>query len=158
MAKIHDRRMAAEIEGDFVVFLIGMRINRLWKVHKWFPVARAMRRMLKELDDNPELGCLGYTELGLANVQYWRSFDALEQYAQSKDHAHLPAWADFNRRIGKSRGDCGIWHETYRVRNGEYEAVYSGMPEFGLGGAGNLVPAVGRRETARGRLGKEPSA
>ena len=25
-------QMAARIEGDFVVFLIGMRVNRPWKV------------------------------------------------------------------------------------------------------------------------------
>ena len=33
--------MAAEIEGDFVVFPIGMRINRWWKFHKWLLVAKA---------------------------------------------------------------------------------------------------------------------
>ena len=41
--------MAAEIEGDFVVFIIGMRVNRPWKLHKWVPVFLAMPRMLKEL-------------------------------------------------------------------------------------------------------------
>jgi hypothetical protein len=30
--------MAAQIEGDFVVFLIGMRIDKPWKLHKWLPV------------------------------------------------------------------------------------------------------------------------
>jgi hypothetical protein len=28
MASIIDRRVTAQIEGDFVVFLIGMRINK----------------------------------------------------------------------------------------------------------------------------------
>jgi hypothetical protein len=37
------------LEGDFVVFLIGMRISRFWKFHKWIPVARAMPKMLVEL-------------------------------------------------------------------------------------------------------------
>lgn len=31
---INKQRLTAEIDGDFVVFLIGMRVNRLWKVHK----------------------------------------------------------------------------------------------------------------------------
>ena len=32
-------RVAAGIEGHFVVFLTGMRINKPWKVHKWLPAA-----------------------------------------------------------------------------------------------------------------------
>ena len=49
MGQIIAERMAAEIEGDFVVFIIGMRVNRAWKLHKWVPVFLAMPRMLKEL-------------------------------------------------------------------------------------------------------------
>jgi hypothetical protein len=58
----------------------------------------------------------------------------------------------FNRRVGASRGDVGIWHETYRILPGQYETVYSGMPPFGLGTAGRLVPATGKREEARSRM------
>ncbi len=60
----------------------------------------------------------------------------------------------FNKRIKKSRGDVGIWHETYLVRAGNYEAIYSGMPPIGLGKAGSLVDAVNARESARQRLRK----
>jgi Monooxygenase af470-like len=35
-------RFTARVDGEFVVFLIGMRINRPWKVRQWLPVARAM--------------------------------------------------------------------------------------------------------------------
>ena len=84
-----------------------------------------------------------------------RSFEHLERYARSHDHLHWPAWVAFNKRSGNSRGDVGIWHETYMVRSGAYEAVYSGMPPYGLGKAGRLVPASGRKETARGRAGKD---
>lgn len=129
-----------------------MRINKPWKVHKWLPVVRAMRRMLKELYAHPECGFLGHTQFGLAFAQYWRSFDPLEAYTRSQDHEHWPAWVEFNRRCGRSRGDVGTWHEFYRVRAGEYEAIYSGMPAFGLGKIGQPVPATGRRESARGRL------
>jgi len=31
-------RMTADLDGEFVVLLIGMRINKPWKVHKWWPV------------------------------------------------------------------------------------------------------------------------
>lgn len=37
-------RLTANFEDGFVLFLIGMRINRPWKIHKWLPVAMAMPR------------------------------------------------------------------------------------------------------------------
>jgi hypothetical protein len=58
----------------------------------------------------------------------------------------------FNKSVG-SNGDVGIWHETYLVKAGQYEAVYNNMPALGLGKASKLVPASGRRESAPGRLG-----
>ena len=76
----------------------------------------------------------------------------MESYARSRDSVHLPAWKAFNASVGKSRGDVGIWHETYQVRAGEYEGIYSGMPPFGLGLAGELSPASERTAAARDRL------
>ena len=58
-------------------------------------------------------------------MQYWRSFDHLERFARDRDALHWPAWVEFNRRMKDARGDVGIWHETYKVRAGEYESVYS---------------------------------
>ena len=46
---IFPQRMKADMPGDFVLFLIGMRINKPLHVHRWLPVARAMPRMLTEL-------------------------------------------------------------------------------------------------------------
>ena len=85
-------------------------------------------------------------------MQYWRSFDHLEAWARSPDQSHFPAWTAFNRRVKGARGDVGIWHETFLVKAGQYEAVYSGMPAYGLGRVGELVPATGNREAARQRL------
>jgi Monooxygenase af470-like len=154
MAAVVRERVTAGIEGEFCVFLIGMRVNKLWKLHRWLPVARAMRAMLAELERLPDAGLLG-VETWSGNpsvmVQYWRSFDHLEAYATARDRAHLPAWAEFNRRVG-SNGDVGIWHETYRVRPGDFECVYNNMPPFGLANASKLVPATGRRESAPGRM------
>jgi len=95
---------------------------------------------------------LAHSGLGSTIVQYWRSFAHLEAYARAKDKQHWPAWVEFNRSVGTNRGDVGIWHETYVVEPGHYEAVYSGMPAFGLGKAGRLVDATGKREAARSRL------
>jgi len=153
MSKIYPNKMSVVMQGEFVVFLIGMRINKLWKVNKWWPVFRAMPRMLKELYTQPELGFLGHHFLGpITLVQYWRSFEHLEAYARSKDYEHLPAWVNFVEKVRHGTGDVGIWHETYRIAPGEYEAVYSGMPAFGLGKVGKLVAASGHRESARGRM------
>ena len=59
MAQVIPSRMTAEIEGDFVVFLIGMRINKPWMIHKWLPVFLAMPRMLKELEATPRAASWG---------------------------------------------------------------------------------------------------
>lgn len=106
------------MEGDVVVFLIGMRINAIWKVHKWIPPFLAMPRMLSELRKHPDKGLLGARmSMGgrtVTVVQYWRSFDLLEAFAKNPNDPHLPAWRAFNRNVGDS-GDVGIYHETYRV-------------------------------------------
>jgi hypothetical protein len=157
MPTVIPERVAASIDGDFVVFRIGIRINAFWKLHKWVPVFLAMPRMLRELDADPDSGLLGYeTNVGLRNhslVQYWRSFEQLRTYARDPEAEHLPAWKRFNRAVG-SDGDVGIWHETFLVRDGEYETVYNNMPPFGLGAASDIVPASGSHETAAGRLGR----
>jgi hypothetical protein len=147
-------RVAGRMEGEFVVFLIGMRINRWWKPWRWLRVALAMPRMLRELGQHPELGYLGGAQWGgrtTVLVSYWRSMEQLMAYARSRTAAHLPAWKLFNTLVG-TNGDVGIWHETYRVRPGDYESIYVNMPPFGLGGAGERVSASGKREHAAGRL------
>jgi hypothetical protein len=159
MAQIVPARVTAKMEGDFVVFLIGFRVNKPWKIHKWLPVFLAMPAMLRELERRPESGFLGHIfSLGVI-VQYWRSAEQLEAYARDHSQSHWPAWVAFNKRVGKSRGDVGIWHETYCVRAGEYECVYSGMPPYGLAKASATVAAEGQLESMRGRLGNtDPAA
>jgi hypothetical protein len=151
-------RYTAHIEGPFVVFLIGMRVNRFWAFKKWLPTAQAMPRMLRTLFEHPEKGFLGgelffrFGPLTTLLVSYWRSFEALERFARDPDDPHLPAWRVFNQAIGAD-GSVGIWHETYLVADGQFECLYGNMPVFGLAAASEHVPAVGRRETARRRLG-----
>jgi hypothetical protein len=152
--KVVNDRMCAQVDGEAVVFLIGMRFNKLWKLHKWLPVIMAMPRMLRELEQNPDLGLLGYHQWfgrTVVVLQYWRSVEQLNAYAKSRNNAHLPAWTVFNRAIGKS-GDVGVWHETYRIKEGNYETVYVNMPPFGLGKATKSVPASSKRESAAGRM------
>ena len=151
-------RYTARAEGPFVVFVIGMRVNRLRAVGKWWPVAQAMPPMLASLREHPEHGFLGGETFvfwrGTALVQYWRSFEDLDRFARSPSEPHLAAWRQFNRAVGAD-GSVGIFHETYLVADGQYECVYGNMPRFGLAKAFEHVPAVGNRETARLRLARE---
>ena len=143
MARIEAGRYTARIEDEFVLFLIGMRINRLWRPRQWWPVFVAMPPMIRELEAHPEKGMIHsrFALMGssLAYVQYWRSFEHLADFARNPDDPHLPAWKEFNRRVRDS-GDVGIWHETYRVGPGQFEAIYGNMPRWGLGRAFEHVP------------------
>jgi hypothetical protein len=154
MAQIAGRRMRAEIGGDFVVFLIGPRFGSKLHLYRSFldlGGRRGMQHMLDYLVSHPEKGLLGYQQLGLVTmVQYWRSFEHLEAFARDEDDPHLAIWRRYWKRVGTS-DRSGIWHETYLVRAGEYEAIYGNMPPFGLGKAGSLVPAS-ESSSARSRL------
>jgi hypothetical protein len=155
MVQVVQGRFTAKMDEPFVVFVIGMRINNLLAVRKWLPAMRAMPPMLKELYQHPEKGFLGAEYFlywrGPAIVQYWRSFEELERFARNPDDPHLPAWQRFNRSVGKD-GSVGIFHETFIVERGNFEAIYSNMPVFGLAKATEHVRAIGARETARRRL------
>lgn len=152
-------RHSASIEGDFVVFLIGMRINKPWKLHRWLPVFRAMPNMIRELEQVPDSGFLGATQgfltTGPSLIQYWRSFEHLERYARNPEARHLPAWRAFNTRV-RASGDVGVWHETYRVPAGGYEAIYANMPRVGLAKVAEHIP-LGSTTSAARRLGERPA-
>jgi hypothetical protein len=143
MSKIINARMVARMDKPFVVFMIGMRVNNFWKVHKWLPVAMAMPRMIKELMARPGSGFMGAESwFGRTTimVQYWESVEKLTSYARDPSKDHYPAWIEFNKNIA-SNGDVGIWHETYVVQPDQYKTVYNNMPHFGLGKIGDLVSA-----------------
>lgn len=156
-------RYTAELEGDFVVFLIGarFRLRDLLRV-KW--IGDAMNEMQAELAAQPELGFLGgenfyrFFPIETLLVSYWRSFDDLERFSRAKDHAHMPAWVRFYKEIGFS-SNIGIWHETYMVRSGEYESIYGNMPKFGLANAREVKHVnVRDRVHARERSGRTDEA
>lgn len=154
---IRRERVTARLDGEFVVFMIGARVNNPLAVSKWWQVMTAMPRMLTELYQQPELGLLSH-EMWFSRtiilVQYWRSLDALLSYAKARDAQHLPAWSAFNKAIGTD-GSVGIWHETYLAGPGTHENVYVNMPPFGLGKAGELVEARSGLQSATGRLGRK---
>lgn len=159
MAQIHAGRFAGYTDESFVVFLIGMRINKPLAVRTWLPVFNAMGPMLETLYKHPEKGFLG-GELflywpGVMLVQYWRSVEDLSQFARSPSEPHLPAWKRFNKVVGGD-GTVGIFHETYVVPAGSYETIYGNMPRFGLAKAFEHVPGNDERARAQKRkLGEQ---
>ena len=156
MAKLNKNRITATSDKDFVVFLIGMRINNWFAIHRWLPVFLAMGKMLPELYKNPELGFKSY-EMGFGRtiilIQYWESTEKLIDYAKAKDSEHLPAWKACNKMAMKSSA-VGIWHETYVIDKSKTENIYVNMPPFGFGKVGSIQQAQGNRNSAAQRLGK----
>ena len=152
-------RVAPKKDGDVLVFMVGMRINKFWAIHKWLPVAIAMPRMLIELMKNRELGMIGtprtFVSGRLIQVQqYWSSYDALESYASSQSSSHLSAWKKFNQA---SRGNnaVGIYHETYVVPEDSFEAIYVNVKKPLLLGSAVGVEEISKTtNTSRQRLGK----
>jgi hypothetical protein len=156
MAEIRRGRYTAEIEGDFVVLLIAPRLNKPWlalrSLRDLGEPRRGMRAMLDDLLAQPDTGLLGYRMGRPVIVQYWRSVEHLEAWARDPGQKHRPSWLDFYRR--DTRGRTGIWHETFLVRAGEYEAVYNDVPVSGLAAAGRPAPLdTGSRAGLRLRRG-----
>jgi hypothetical protein len=148
-------RQTAALDDEVVVFILGMRINRLRSPGGWLPAFRAMPRMLAELSRDPSLGLLGVQSFWsgrvIGSIQYWRSFEHLTAYARAQDHEHLPAWREFNRLVRDS-GAVGVFHETYVVGPGRSETIYANMAPFGLGAAIGVEPTAGRGHSAGHRL------
>lgn len=151
---IFEGRYTTENNRDVVVFLIGMRINKRLAIRKWLPVFTAMPGMIRELYENQE--ALGFLSMenyfGLRTtvmITYWRSKEDLLAY--SRGQRHLTAWKNFNRKIGDT-DTVGIYHETYVVPQGHYEAIYGNMPVYGLAKASGHMPVTAEVRTAEKRL------
>ena len=154
MAKVFEGKFTTRNDEEVVVFIIGMRINKRWKIRKWGQVFLAKPPMIRELHENKEeLGFLSMESyFGLRTaliIQYWKSVDHLQAYA--KAGKHLAAWQDFNRKIGNNDA-VGIFHETYRIAPGDYESVYRNMPKFGLGKALEHIPVDKHLNSAEKRF------
>jgi len=140
---------------ELVVFLIGMRVNKPWKLSAWWPVFTAMPKMLRYLEKHPEKGLLGYRQAFFPApilVQYWWSFADLERFARDRDVTHLEPWRQFNRKVGSS-GNVGIWHETNWVKPSDIETIYGSTPTAGLAAAVGLTPVRRGKDSAAARIG-----
>lgn len=151
------------------VFLIGMTINKPWRVHRWLPLFLAMPAMLSELlgnkaavdrgDNVDDLGLLAaYTTIstkGPVTVQYWRSPEHLYRYANGKTHQHLPRQQAYFKRAGHLDDSVGIWHETFVVEPDAMESLYHQSPLMGLAKATTSIPATGQHRRHARRVRSE---
>ncbi|EZH66141.1 hypothetical protein DH09_09375 [Bacillaceae bacterium JMAK1] len=147
------KRISTKNDQDLVVFIIGMRINKWWNIKNWWPVFMAMRPMLQELYADKSTGFLSQdTTLGgrtIVLTQYWESVDQLLDYAHGKTHKE--AWIDFYNKSAKSEA-VGIFHETYEVKAGAYESVYSRMSKPRGILKAREMQTLTEESTAKGRL------
>ncbi|KAK9817187.1 hypothetical protein WJX72_010803 [[Myrmecia] bisecta] len=147
-------RREAHIEGDFIVFVIGVQVNNWLAVSQYLPVFKAFPQMVAELVADPDSGLLcheGYLGNPTTSIQYWRSFEHLERYARDPKRKHQPAWGAYNRALRKAvdKRAMAIFHETYQVKAGCYETMYQGdMEPFGLGAASELREVTAHRSRA----------
>lgn len=149
------KRRETHVPTDsLVLFQIGMRINKPWRIDAWLPTFFAMPPMLRELSRDAEHGILGYRLLfgegGATVVAWFRTVEDAYRYANADHQQHRPAWLDFLRRSRKSPGAVGIWHETYEVARAE--TFYGDMPPSGLGKAVGTQPITRGSESARDRM------
>lgn len=141
---------------DLVLFQIGMRINKPWRIDAWLPTFLAMPAMLTELSRDREHGILGHRllrgERGVTVVAWFRTVEDVYRYAGAEDRSHRPAWLEFLRRARKAPGAVGIWHETYEVSR--VESMYGDMPPTGLGKAVGTTPISSATNAARERIAR----
>jgi fumigallin biosynthesis monooxygenase-like protein len=131
---------------DLVVIVLGMRVNTLTG---WKSLLGYGSKISAAVEAKPD-GLLLHENLLFAlrhfgMRQYWRDFDALENWARSETHRQW--W----QRFLKDSGGTGFWHETY-FRRGGIEAVYVDMESpIGMMGFAPLLPAKGAMFSARKR-------
>ncbi len=145
-------RYTAPDNAEFVLFRIGMRFNGWRGAMSALRVFVSMPAMLAEQQSEPAIGML-WTSTALAwpviqMTQFWRSYEDLERYATAADGKHTRIWRWFNT-LGRRGVGTGIWHETYRIAPGSYEATYVNMPRYGLAAATSHQPMVPARPRER---------
>ena len=86
-------------------------------------------------------------------LQYWRSFDELEAWSRRPPHSEW--WRGAVERM-RTKGDFGIYHETFLVPRDRIEAIALDCAPAGLATFGTIGAPVGPQTTSRGRLASGP--
>lgn len=87
--------------------------------------------------------------------QYWQGFEAMETWTRKPPHSEW--WRDAVERM-RTRGDLGVYHETYLVPRDRVEAIALNCRPAGLAAFGTAGEPVGADTNGRGRLQLGPRA
>jgi hypothetical protein len=164
MAQLFTERMAAEMDDGFVIYINGMRLNKLRALPHWLVANWTVAKMFRQLEADPDSGFLGYTPIFLgfrkgAAMQYWRSLDDLQRFATDPDGPHVPAWTWYNEEADPD-GGLGFWAELYVVDGDSFETFFRNVPPIGIGKFAKMVPMAEHDRrlglSADGRPGRAP--
>lgn len=154
--QIYNGKYTSKPEEPFVVFIFGMRINNILLFWLWIPFLIRLIGMVSRLRKFRKSGMMNanlfFSGMGLGVMQYWESFDKLEDFAKDNNDIHMANHRKYKKSVGKA-GLVGIWHETYLVEHDKFETMYFNIPKWGLAKATNHhieIPIV--QEEARQRL------
>lgn len=147
------RRETVNLEAypDLVVIYLGMKVHNLRGLKT---LISFKGRIDDAVDEEPD-GLLCHEWITYSVIpphrgmrQYWRDFDALENWARSLPHEEW--WRNYVR----DTGGTGFWHEAYSRRHG-MESVFVEMDPVGFMRFGERQPARGSMFSARDRMGVE---
>ena len=141
--------------AELCLIRVGLQVRR---ASAW-AFARRLRRAIDRASADPSMAGAGllhserfavdWRHFGV--LQYWNGFDALDAWARREPHA------DWWRRAverSRTRGDFGIYHETFLVPRDALESIYVDCRPVGLAAFGILDEPTGPLTTARDRLGR----
>ena len=153
--QVNRRTVDLSAYPDLVVVYLGMRVNAITGLKTLIGFGP---KISKSVDNQPDglllhenfLFSLFPPHAGMR--QYWRDFEALEEWTRSEPHRQW--WRGFLR----DSGGTGFWHEAYFIRGG-MEAVYIDIDvPLGLSAFASVVPARGGMFSARRRLNMQGEA
>jgi hypothetical protein len=136
--------MAAEMDDGVVLYVNGIRLNRLRALPQWLLANWTIAKMFGELEAEPDSGFLGYTPifLGLrkgATMQYWQSLEDFQRFATDPDGPHVPAWTWYDETVDPD-GGLGFWAELYVFDGDSFETFFRSVPPTGIVRVATMVP------------------
>ncbi len=144
-----------ESSPELCVIRLGFQVRRWTALPYVRTLAKAIDRAAGEAISanvglyRSERFAFGLRHFGV--LQYWRSFDDLEQWSRRPPHSEW--WRGAVERM-RTKADFGVYHETFVVPRTSVETIYLNCEPVGLSAFGVLGDPVGPMTTSRDRLGR----
>ena len=141
--------------AELCLLRLGIQVRRLTAFPYVARLKRAIERSAREAKDSnagllqSDLFRIAWNHFGL--IQYWRSFQDLEAWSHKAPHADW--WREAAERL-RTKGDLGIYHETFLVPAESIESIYMNAMPTGLLAFGITGEPSGPDANSRGRLGR----